>query len=89
MHRLKIIRNLLFFPLVLILLSSCKYPSTMEAKLACEKWEEKQKEINKFRCQNDLYEGKRILGVKWDGVGTPPNKWNNWRKIRVIKRFNY
>ena len=89
MQYLKITRNLLFFPLALFLLSGCKYPSTLEAKLACEKWEEKQKEIDKFRCQNDLYDGKRILGVEWIGEGTPPYKSYVWSKIKVIKRFNY
>ena len=40
----KIMTKSLLFPLTLIVLSSCSYPSSREARQACFKWEREQKE---------------------------------------------
>ena len=87
------IKKLLLLPLTLIVLSSCSYPSSMEAGRACDKWEWEQKEELKkegkstdfVRCHFDE-KSRKFLGIKFN---PRTNGSINYRDYKVIKRYKY
>ena len=89
----KIMIKSLLFPLTLIVLSSCSYPSSREAGQACYKWEREQKEELKdqgknpefVRCVDDE-RSRKFLGYKFS---SHENGGVDYLNFKVIKRYKY
>ena len=89
----KIMTKSLLFPLTLIVLSSCSYPSSREARQACFKWEREQKEELKdqgkstgfVRCVDDE-RSRKFLGYKFS---SHENGGVDYTNFKVIKRYKY
>ena len=83
----------LLFPLTLIVLSSCSYPSSREARQARFKWEREQKEELKnqgkstgfVRCVVDE-RSRKFLGYKFSSHENGAVYYTN---LKVIKRYKY
>ena len=89
------IKKLLLFPLTLIVLSACSYPSSMEAGRSCYKWEKEQQEALKeegkssgfVRCVLDE-RSRKFLGYKYSEL-YKDSKTPDYTNFKVIKRYKY
>ena len=89
------IKKLLLFPLTLIVLSSCSYPSSREAGDACRKWlnelrdelKKEDKAVTTVKCVFDE-SSRKFLGYKYFGKDYYPD-WTDYENVKVIKRFKF